>query len=285
MKKLSFIILLVLLLSGLAFSGCAKDSDKTERIPYTITLTGDSGMPLAGVVINVFEDEDLSKLVWASTTDTDGKITFTALEGTYYAALKESPLGYTAKDHYPVDSDSTDIILEAKLLPKESLDNTVFSLGSVFLDFEVTDCNGEKHTLSKLLETKKAVVLNFWFMNCGPCKTEFPYLEKAFCKYSEDIALVALNPVDGTEQSISEFAKSNGLTFPMAKADIAWEKAMKLTAYPTTVVIDRYGTVSMIHKGMVTEEGVFERIFEFFTSESYTQTTIRNIEDIPDNQH
>ena len=284
MKKHGFKILLVLMLSLLlvAFAGCEKDTDKTEKIPYSITLTSEGGLPLSDVVISVYEDESLSKLVWASTTDKDGKITFSAPEGGYFAALKEAPAGYVAESSYAIGTDGT-ICLPAELLSPESLDSTVFNLGDVFLDYEVTDSLGNTHKISELLKTKKAVVLNFWFLNCDPCKAEFPYLQAAYDKYSEDIALLALNPVDGTDEKINDFAKKLSLTFPMGCAESTWESALKISAYPTTVVIDRYGTVAMKHTGSITTEGEFEKIFEFFTQDDYKQTTIRNLEDIPEN--
>lgn len=280
LKAALSVLLILAFTASLLMSGCG--AKKAESLPYTITLQSEGGRPLSDVVISVYEDESLSKLVWASTTDKDGKITFTAPEGDYYATLKEAPKGYSTEKSYVINSDNMTISLAAALLSPESLDNTVFDLGCVFLDYEITDSEGNTHKISELLKTKKAVVLNFWFLNCDPCKAEFPYLQKAYEKYSEDVALIALNPVDGTDEKINDFAKKLSLTFPMGTAESTWESALKISAYPTTVVIDRYGTVALKHTGSITSEGEFEKIFGFFTSDSYKQTTIRNMEDIPE---
>ena len=109
---------------------------------------------------------------------------------------------------------------------------------------------------------------------------EFPYLQQAYTQYQDDIEVLAINPVDGTNDTIATFAQDNGLTFPMAVGETEWETCMKLSAYPTTVVIDRYGAIGMIHKGMVTDTETFTKVFEFFTSDDYEQTTIKNIDDI-----
>ena len=273
--------LILALSASFLLSGCG-GAKEPEKISYTVTLQTEGGMPLSDVVISVYEGESLSKLVWASTTDKDGKITFTAPEGDYYAALKEAPKGYSIEKSYVINSDNMTISLAAALLSHESLDNTVFDLGSVFLDYEITDSEGNTHKISELLKSKKAVILNFWFLNCDPCKAEFPYLQKAYEKYSEDIALIALNPVDGTDEKINDFAKKLSLSFPMGCAESGWESAVRISAYPTTVVIDRYGTVALKHTGSITSEGEFEKIFGFFTSDSYKQTTLRNMEDIPE---
>ena len=66
----------------------------------------------------------------------------------------------------------------------------------------------------------------------------------------------------------------------MASCDYQWEKSMGITGYPTTVVIDRYGTVAFIHTGMMTETEEFSKVFAYFTSEDYEQTLIESLDDI-----
>ncbi len=281
MNKFSTKHLVFIFLSLAIILTSCTGSTEDENINYTVALKSKGGLPLEGIVLNVYEDKSLEKLIWASTTDENGSVSFTAPESDgYCVVLKDEVKGYSAKEYYLIEERDFTISLENKLLPKESLSDTTFSLGDTYLDFEITDSEGRTHKLSELLKTKNTVVLNFWFINCGPCKMEFPYLENAYKKYSEDIALIAINPVDATDDSISAFAKDNELTFPMAVGEPEWERAMLLTAYPTTVVIDRYGTVAMIHKGSITKEGEFEKIFEFFSSEDYVQTTLSSISDI-----
>lgn len=155
-----------------------------------------------------------------------------------------------------------------------------YSLGDTMGDYTLTDVNGVSYKLSDLLKDKKAIVLNFWFINCTPCKIEFPYLDEAYGKYKDDIEVLAVNCVDTSEADVADFATENGLSFPVIAGDIAWEKAMNIQGYPTTVVIDRFGTVSMVHTGYIDSAETFESIFEFFTNDGYTPTLVRNISDI-----
>jgi len=168
------------------------------------------------------------------------------------------------------------------------LTDYVFTRGDMMCDFSVVAGDGDvtsstpttEYTLSELLKTKKAVVLNFWFENCGPCRAEFPYLQNAYKEYADDIEVLAINPYDGTPDSVLIYAANLGLTFPVMKGEGYWASSMNLSAYPTTVVIDRYGMIAMVHRGAVTEVGVFEKVFAFFTADDYVQQTVRNISEL-----
>ena len=169
---------------------------------------------------------------------------------------------------------------EVQLLSEEELEGVTFKRGDVFADMSVTTPDGTTYKISELLKEKKAVVLNFWYINCGPCEMEFPYMQEAYETYKEDIEILAVNPYDGTDETVADYQKKHELTFPMASIEEEWAQHMDLQAYPTTIVIDRYGIVSFKHTGMITEVEEFNKLFEFFTSEDYEQTVIRNISDI-----
>lgn len=257
------------------FTACGGEKE------YTVELKTEGGMPLEDIGIKVYTDKKLDDLVWAAETDEEGKTSFTA-EGSnkYTVILEDLPAGYETAGELTLRDEHTVITAKAVLQKSNELSDITYKAGDVIRDFTITSVSGERLSISALLKEKKAVVLNFWYLNCEPCKMEFPYLEKAYKEYAEDIEVIAVNPLDGGESSISDFAKAEGLTFPMAKGETEWEKCMQLTAYPTTVVIDRYGTIAMIHKGAVTEDGVFEKIFEYFADEAYVQSIIKNINDI-----
>lgn len=166
------------------------------------------------------------------------------------------------------------------LVSGAELASSSYRLGDYMGDYTITDVEGDTYTFSKLLEDKKAIVLNFWFINCGPCQMEFPYLQTAYNTYSDDIAIIAINPVDNKASKIQKYAQQNELAIPMVAGEQSWQTAFNLQGFPTTVVIDRYGSIAFMHMGAVTEEGVFEKIFEYFTADDYKQTTVKNINDI-----
>ena len=252
----------------------------TEKRTYTLILKTEGGKALEDVGVYFYTDSSMTELVWFAKTDAEGKTGFTDLESTgYVAVLDKVPEGYQVEPYYPLTGETTEIILKTDMSDGD-LENLSYKLGDVMMNFSVTDADGNTWVLSDLLSEKKAVVLNFWYLQCAPCRAEFPYLQEAWEQYSDKIALLALNPINEDDVAIQAFAKELGLTFPMAHCDPNWEKAMQLTAYPTTVIIDRYGTIALIHKGSIDEAKVFADAFEFFTGDSYEQTTVKDIKDL-----
>ncbi len=160
------------------------------------------------------------------------------------------------------------------------LSESRYILGDTMGDYTVTDVNGVSYKFSEILKDKKAIVLNFWFINCGPCRIEFPYMNEAYESFKDDIEILAINPVGDSEADIKAFAEENGLAFPVIAGDTDWNNAMSIQGYPTTVVIDRTGVVSMKHTGYIDSTETFECIFEFFTNDGYTATVVNNLSDI-----
>lgn len=252
----------------------------SEKMDYTIEVHSESGQPLPEIGVYVYTDSTQTELVWFARTDDSGKVSFTDVASTgFVAVLTDVPAGYLVEEQYTLTGAATKIVLTAGLMEGD-LNNITYKLGDVMLDFTVTDPDGKEYKLTELLEQKKAVVLNFWYLQCEPCKSEFPYLQDAYSQYSDDVAVLAMNPVNTDNAEIAKFRKDNGYTFPMVTCDPAWEKAMQLTAYPTTVVIDRFGNICFIHKGSVTEAGIFEAMFDFYSAEEYEQTIFKDLDEL-----
>lgn len=168
---------------------------------------------------------------------------------------------------------------KVNLINNADITTSSYRLGDIMGDYTLTDINGNSHSFSKILKTKKAIVLNFWYINCGPCKMEFPFLQTAANTYSDDVAVIAINTTDKKESDIKSFAKMNMLDIPMVMGDVSWGSAFNLQGVPTTVIIDRYGTISFIHTGSMTN-AEFNKLFAFFSSDNYKQTVLQNISDI-----
>lgn len=285
-KKIGLLLVICIctlaLLPGCTDSGEGASSSSPDSLAEcTILVKTEGGMPLSDIGVYVYNDSEGNDLLWAGETDKDGKASFkAALSENCNAVLKNLPDGYNAQKSYPISSVSTEISLETVLLDGSDMTGLTYELGDIIRDFTVTAVDGTEYRMSELLEENKAVILNFWFLGCGPCRIEFPHMQEAYEDYSDKIEILALNPYDGTAETVSQYADETGLTFPMAVADAEWQSCMNLTAYPTTVVIDRYGMIAMIHKGSIPDADVFRKLFGYFTSDDYQQATIRNLSDI-----
>lgn len=275
MAKPSFLIktILSILALCLLLCGCGEGSNESAsgKTEYTVKISSEGGLSLKGIGVYVYKDASLGSLVAASDTDKNGEFTFTAEESTeYVAVLKKLPNGYASEESYSV-SKNTDIVLEIEMPQTADPMATYYTEGSIIHNFSVTAIDGKNYKLSELLKEKKAVVLNFWFVNCGPCKMEFPFMQDAYEQYSDKLEIIAINPVDNSESKLKQYAEDNGLGFPVALGDESWDYFFRYTGYPTTVVIDRYGMVAMIHTGAITNKETFINMFEYFTADDYSQ--------------
>ncbi len=280
-RALLLAVMLALVIS--LFGACSEASTPTEPAgeeTYTIILKSTSDQPFAKTDVFVYTDTTLTDLVAVVKTDEKGVAVFTAPTGTYAAVLKSVPAGYPVEASYTVTDQTTEIILEAKLIENPNLNQDKFRLHNVMFDFVVTDTENNQYRLSELLQQKKAVVLNFWFAQCGPCREEFPFLEEAFYKYSDDIALLALNPIDDAA-TVAQYRAAQGLTIPMASVDSEWMKALDMMYFPTTMIIDRYGNINMMYVGAVPNTELFENMFAYYTAEDYVQKIGLNADELP----
>ena len=111
----------------------------------------------------------------------------------------------------------------------------------------------------------KIVLLNFWGTWCGPCQEEFPHLERLAKKYAAhgDFRLVSVSCEGGPDEdldtlhketlkyleqagsSITTYADPSGET-RRAVAVLTGEMQF---SYPTTLVLDRDGTVQGLWQG------------------------------------
>ena len=292
-RRLMALCMAMLLLTML-MAGCGKGDKKDDASKNTsttakpvnlkdctVTIATAGGVKMEGIGVGVYADKEKKDIIDFARTNADGVATLKAtIPSGSYIILSDVPAGYAAEDYYIMAKKDMVITLSAVM----STEMTPFTLGDVMFDFTVTDQNGTEHTLSKLLESKKAVAINLWYTTCTPCKMEFPFLQQAYNEYKDDVALVAISPMDDAV-AIATFADENGLTIPMAPCDPKWNDWMVANAYgyPTTIIVDRFGTVSFIHSGSIDNSKTFKNMFAFFTAEDYVQTTVSDVAQFANN--
>ena len=93
-------------------------------------------------------------------------------------------------------------------------------------------------------------MVNFWATWCGPCRQEMPHLNRLYEKYkSSGFVLLGVN-VDEDPRRPPSVAAKLGVTFPvLLDTDKQVSRLYDLSAMPSTVLIDRDGSVRYIHRG------------------------------------
>lgn len=124
--------------------------------------------------------------------------------------------------------------------------------GKAAPSFRLKNLQGQEITIDGSRD-QKIYVLNFWATWCPPCRAEMPDLEKFYQKKQGELQFYAIN-LDEPADKVQSFVNSNGLTFPVLLDQGGDVGALyKVNAIPTTLVLDKTGTVRLRKSGMITE--------------------------------
>jgi thiol-disulfide isomerase/thioredoxin len=96
----------------------------------------------------------------------------------------------------------------------------------------------------------KVVLLDFFATWCPPCRKELPVIQKIFNGLkNKDFALLAVNSME-KQGTVNTFINEQQYTFPVAlDGEGKTGDAYGVKAYPTLVLIDRYGKIADIRVG------------------------------------
>jgi len=135
--------------------------------------------------------------------------------------------------------------------------------GQTARDFEVVQYDGATFRLSQETENH-AVVLNFWYPSCPPCREEMPAFEAAWQELKDGpVRFIGLYVPQGfdTEESAKDFIDEFGLTFSFATDRLARiAEAYELEAFPKTYFIDMDGKVVATHISVLKTEEIIQQV-------------------------
>jgi len=127
--------------------------------------------------------------------------------------------------------------------PRES---EYFTTGQPFKPFKEKDMYGQKWDVKAL--AGKVIVLNFWFINCAPCRMEIPELNKLVEKYAgSDVVFIAIALDDSYD--IKQFLKTSPYNYHIIDNARYLANDYGIKSYPTNVVVDRQGKVKFHSSG------------------------------------
>ena len=135
--------------------------------------------------------------------------------------------------------------------------------GDTARDFEVVQFDGETFRLSQVSENY-AVVLNFWYPSCPPCREEMPAIEAAWQELKDEpVRILALYVPQGfdSEQDARDFVEEFGLTFDFATDRLARiAEAYEFDAFPKTYYIDMDRNIVATNLGILGTEEIIHQV-------------------------
>ena len=308
MKKFSkFFAIVAALVLGASFAGCAGGQDEGNPNPgpdtsvpskpmeypdyindpdydaggqttsnkYVVNVMSEGGLPLDNVSVALKDDDGTTLKTGVSQ---DGKIEFSVALGEYTLEVQEStlPAGYflSGDEDYktsPTSREEVDISISSAVFDGPAPDS--YAVGDIMRDFTFTDYNGVNYSLAETLTKKKAVVLNFFYTTCNPCRLEFPAIQKAYNNYKDDIEFfgICYTGYGDNDNSLITFKNGLGITLPLGMDTQGFVRKFGVNAFPTTYIVDRYGLIAYESAGSEPNESTWNALFSDFTSANYKQ--------------
>lgn len=124
------------------------------------------------------------------------------------------------------------------LLPKPA-ESKFFKTGQKIASFSERDMKGNKFSLKEL--AGKVVVLNFWFINCPPCRMEIPQLNELVVNYQQNPDVVFIAVALDEKYDIQEFLKTNPFQYNIIDGGRYIASKYNINLYPTHLVLDKEG--------------------------------------------
>jgi thiol-disulfide isomerase/thioredoxin len=116
-----------------------------------------------------------------------------------------------------------------------------FTTGNKFAPFKTKDITGKKYNIKEL--AGKVIVINFWFINCPPCRREIPELNDLVKRYANDTSVVFIAIALDSRSDLKTFLKENPYNYNIIDDGSSLAGKYGVTAFPTHVILDKQGIV------------------------------------------
>jgi thiol-disulfide isomerase/thioredoxin len=168
------------------------------------------------------------------------------------------PKGYILKSTNPADPNSERVLVK---MPKEEWEammtrlppprpSAAFKTGQVFLPFRAKDIRGVSWNLA---EAKgKIIVLNFWFINCGPCRREMPELNELANSFAGNGNVQFISIALDKAEELESFLATTPFSYAVIGDGRDIANSYGIRSYPTNVIIGPDGKVAFHTSGWAT---------------------------------
>jgi cytochrome c biogenesis protein CcmG/thiol:disulfide interchange protein DsbE len=102
-------------------------------------------------------------------------------------------------------------------------------------------------------------VVNVWASWCGPCREEFPILQKLSARYGKQVAFLGVNSEDSSDAAAT-FLKEEPLSYPsyIDPHKGTLESIGGLGGFPDTAFYDKSGKLVYLKQGPYTQDSELE---------------------------
>ncbi len=99
----------------------------------------------------------------------------------------------------------------------------------------------------------RVVLLDFWAVDCPPCRVEMPRLQALYRRYAgQGLRVVGVTQMDPKPAAARRALHQLGVTYPvLLDPGERIGRQYRLEAHPTTVLIDRQGVVRRVDTGFL----------------------------------
>lgn len=119
------------------------------------------------------------------------------------------------------------------------------SIGQPAMDFSQSDDKGKMVSLSAV--KGKYVLIDFWASWCGPCRTEYPFLKKAYARFKDKNFEIIGISIDHKQSDWLDAIKSNGFQWIQLSDLKGRENAVAIaygvSAIPQSFLVDPQGKI------------------------------------------
>jgi peroxiredoxin len=129
------------------------------------------------------------------------------------------------------------------------------------LNFTLQDMHGKDVALSDY--AGNVILLDFWATWCGPCRVEIPGFIEMLDEYEDRGFSVLGISVDDPPDALLSYAEELGMDYPLLIGDgrdDVKDAYGPLIGFPTSVIIDRDGTICHQHIGFTLKTQFVEEI-------------------------
>lgn len=145
-------------------------------------------------------------------------------------------------------------------------DATVYRVGDKLYDFTVNTYQSsyKEGTFSTESARGKVLVINFWYVSCGPCVEELPYIENVTEQYGDKVVTLAVHANNDDVPRAQSFIDSEDSARNKASwsnwqiifgqdigADFYATRLGCKGSYPITVVVNTEGYITFVRQGAV----------------------------------